>query len=119
MNTKSEDLPIAVETARAMVKAYANEGAKNTISYTKAVWFPVDQILSIAEKLKENNSDGLRIYFAQYTPDALESLPKAYDGRNTVLMVPTNNVDGEHKDDTDNIENRGKLCPDVCDGTEL
>ncbi|UKT63856.1 hypothetical protein [Pedobacter mucosus] len=119
MSLASKNIPIKKEIAQQMVAAYAKEAAKNPKSYTKAIWFPIDQILDIAERLKENKADGLRIYLAQYTSDLAKTSTDEYEGRNTVLLVPTNNINGEHVDDTDNIENRGNLCPDMCEGTEL
>ncbi len=119
MNSELKPLPISKEIAKQMVKAYAVEGLKSPKSYTKAVWFSVDQILAMAEKLKESKADGLRIYFAKYTEAASKESTEDYNGRNTVLLVPTNSVDGDHEDDTDQIENRGRLCPDMCGGTAL
>lgn len=119
--------PIDPKVAKAMVAAYAKEGATYDKSYTKAVWFPADQILEIAKSMIDGKYDGLRIYFAQYLDGALEGVPESYAGRNTVLLVPTtpglaNGGYGDpedHKDDLDNIENRGSACPDMCDGTSL
>ncbi len=76
--------------------------------------------------MTEGKYDGLRIYFAQYVDGALEGVPESYAGRNTVLLVPTvpglgygSNGEQDHKDDLDNIENRGSACPDMCEGTSL
>ena len=125
MNKKLNMEPIDPKVAKAMVVAYAKDGMTSTESYTKAVWFPAEQILEIAKSMSEGKYDGLRIYFAQYLEGAIEGVPKSYEGRNTLLLVPTTpdmgNVNGQeyHKDDLSNIENRGAACPDMCEGTSL
>lgn len=122
MSKKSNLEPIDKKVAQAMVNAYANEASKFPKSYTKAAWFPAEQILNIAKTISDGKHDGLRIYFAQYTTDSLEDLPEGYEGRNTLLLVPTlasESNDGKHKDDLYDIGNRGDLCPDMCNGTEL
>ncbi|WP_162799912.1 hypothetical protein [Pedobacter jeongneungensis] len=120
--------PIDPKVAKAMVAAYAKDGMTSEESYTKAVWFPADQILEIAKSMSEGKYDGLRIYFAQYLEGAIEGVPKSYEGRNTLLLVPTtpsvgygggSNGNEDHKDDLGNIENRGTACPDMCEGTSL
>ncbi|QNN42141.1 hypothetical protein [Pedobacter roseus] len=125
MSKKLNMEPIDPKVAKAMVVAYAKDGMTSTESYTKAVWFPAEQILAIAKSMSEGKYDGLRIYFAQYLEGAIEGVPKSYEGRNTLLLVPTTpcvgsgNDEEEHKDDLDNIENRGTACPDMCEGTSL
>ncbi|RDC57183.1 hypothetical protein DU508_08320 [Pedobacter chinensis] len=128
MNKEANFQPIDKEVAQEMVNAYAKEASKDPKSYTKAVWFPAEQILEIAKKLSDGKHDGLRIYFAQYTKDSLDGLPQEHEGRNTVLLVPTfaagqtnklGDLTEEHKDDTDDIENRGNVCPHRCEGVEL
>ena len=117
--------PIDPKVAKAMVVAYANEGMTSSECYTKAVWFPAEQILEIAKSMSEGKYDGLRIYFAQYLEGAIEDVPESYEGRNTLLLVPTipglGNGNGEidHDDDLDNIRNRGQGCPDQCNGADL
>ena len=125
MNKKLNMEPIDPKVAKAMVVAYAKDGMTSTESYTKAVWFPAEQILEIAKSMSEGKYDGLRIYFAQYLEGAIEGVPKSYEGRNTLLLVPTTagvgNGNGQenHKDDLGKIGNRGAACPDMCDGTSL
>jgi len=129
MEKVNKSQPIDKEIAQQMVNAYEEEAASlNSKSYTKAVWFPADQILAMAKKISEGKHDGLRIYFAKYLSESLEDLPEDHLGRNTVLLVPTyaageTNTRGEvtkaHEDDIDDIENRGELCPTMCDGVEL
>jgi len=129
MKTLNEFDPIDPTIAREMVEAYGVDASRaNAQSYTKAVWFPAAQILQMAEKIKEGNHDGLRIYFAKYLADGLSDIPEAHKGRNTVLLVPTfaagktnqlGATTAAHEDDLSDIENRGALCPSVCDGAEL
>ncbi|SER12080.1 Rossmann-fold NAD(P)-binding domain-containing protein [Pedobacter rhizosphaerae] len=123
INTENER-NVPEDVAKKMVDAYAKETFQYTPkSYSKAVWFPADQIIRMAEKLKEKGGDGLRIYFAQYVPGELEGVPTSYEGRNTVLLVPTypklEGTDGGQEDDIDDIENRGELCPENCNGVIL
>jgi len=128
MNKEANFQPIDKKVAQEMVNAYAKEASKDPKSYTKAVWFPAEQILEMAKKLSDGKHDGLRIYFAQYTKNSLDGSPQEYEGRNTVLLVPTfaagqtnklGDPTEEHEDDTDDIENRGNVCPHECGGVEL
>ncbi|NTE04758.1 hypothetical protein G6M26_10670 [Agrobacterium tumefaciens] len=129
MEKVNKSQPIDKDIAQKMVNAYSEEAARlNSKSYTKAVWFPAEQILAMAKKISEGKHDGLRIYFAKYLSESLEGLSEDHLGRNTVLLVPTyaageTNTRGEvtkaHEDDIDDIENRGELCPTMCDGVEL
>lgn len=125
MSKKLNMEPIDPKVAKAMVAAYAKDGMTSSECYTKAVWFPTEQILEIAKSMSEGKYDGLRIYFAQYLEGAIEDIPKSYEGKNTLLLVPTisgvgsgNEID-DHKDDLGNIGNRGQGCPDQCNGTDL
>lgn len=125
MKKDSNHLSVEKEIAQQMVDAYAKE-ASESASYSKAVWFPSEQIINLAKTLTDGKHDGLRIYFGQYTPDSLDGLPKDYLGRNTVLLVPTLSADATgygnaeaHEDDLTDIENKGTLCPDSCEGTGL
>lgn len=125
MNEEKSLTNVPVDIAKDMVGAYTRE-ASGLASYTKAVWFPAEQILRIAKSIEDGKHDGLRIYFGQYTANALDGVPKDYLGRNTVLLVPTlSGVTGgsgdeeEHQDDLGDIENKGESCPPVCQGTNL
>jgi len=128
MSKNSNFQPIDKKVAQDMVNAYAEQASKDPKSYTKAIWFPAAQILEMAKTIADGNHDGLRIYNAQYTANSIEGLPKEYEGRNTVLLVPTfaagysnplGELTEEHEDDLEDIENRGELCPNVCQGTGL
>ncbi|WP_162795907.1 hypothetical protein [Pedobacter nanyangensis] len=121
----SVPLPIAKEMAKTFRKNHVR-----TDKDTKSVWFPVEQITAIANALKEEKADGIRVYFGQYTEDLIKKLnqitsapeiPKDYANRNTVIFVSTREENGIKKTDyfTDmkhpmNPENRGELCPNDC-----
>lgn len=129
MEEVNKSQPINKEIALKMVNAYGEEATRlNSGSYTKAVWFPAEQILEMAKRINDGKHDGLRIYFAKYISESYDDLPAEHLGRNTVLLVPTfaaghttklGATTEEHQDDTDDIENRGSLCPSMCDGVEL
>ncbi|MCX2573409.1 hypothetical protein [Pedobacter sandarakinus] len=128
MSTTNSLQSVDKKIAQEMVNAYCKEASKDPNSFTKAVWFPAEQILALANIINDGKHNGLRIYFAQYTEATVDGLPKDDIGRNTVLLVPTfsegqTNALGltavESEDDTDNIENRGKKCPDMCEGVTL
>lgn len=125
MSKKLNMEPIDPKVAKAMVVAYAKDGMTSTESYTKAVWFPAEQILDIAKSMSEGKYDGLRIYFAQYLEGAIDGVPESYEGKNTLLLVPTipgmgnSNGEHDHDDDLGNIGNRGQGCPDQCNGADL
>ncbi|RZL45099.1 MULTISPECIES: hypothetical protein [Pedobacter] len=128
MEKDSNFQPIDKKVAQEMVNAYTREASKDPKSYTKAIWFSAAQILEMAKTIGDGKHDGLRIYNAQYTADSIDGLPKEYEGRNTVLLVPTfaagqtnqlGDPTEEHEDDLDDIGNRGELCPSICGGTGL
>ncbi len=122
MSQKLNSEPIDKKVAQAMVDAYAVEARKFPQSFTKAVWFPAEQILEIAKAMSEGKYDGLRLYFAQYTDVLPEGVKSGSTGRNTLLLVPTiacESNDDEHQDNLDDIGNRGQGCPDMCEGTGL
>ncbi|WP_343522952.1 hypothetical protein [Pedobacter sp.] len=122
MSQKLNSEPIDKKVAQAMVDAYAVEAKKFPQSFTKAVWFPAEQILEIAKLMSEGKYDGLRIYFAQYTDVLPEGVKSGYEGKNTLLLVPTTpGISNEdyHEDNLEDIGNRGQGCPDECNGTEL
>jgi len=122
MSKKLNSEPIDKKVAQAMVDAYAVEARKFPKSFTKAVWFPAEQILEIAKSMSEGKYDGLRLYFAQYTDVLPEGVKSGSTGRNTLLLVPTTpgeSNDDAHEDDLEDIGNRGQGCPDMCEGTGL
>ncbi|MFD2284756.1 hypothetical protein GJU39_12570 [Pedobacter petrophilus] len=129
MGELDKSTPIDKVIAQEMVSAYGVDAKSiNDQAYTKAVWFPADQILEIAQKINDGKHDGLRIYFAKYITASEDEIPVSHRGRNTVLLVPTFGANQTnrlgaltelHEDDTEDIQNRGTLCPTMCDGVEL
>lgn len=125
MNEDKGTGSIPVEVAKQMVDAYTQYNKEHpSDAYTKAVWFPLEQVERIYTTLKEQNADGLRIYFGQYTKESASGMPDDYIGRNTVIFVPTTKAKGYggdiHQDDLSvDPENKGELCPNQCDGTAL
>ncbi|WP_231458927.1 MULTISPECIES: hypothetical protein [unclassified Pedobacter] len=134
---------VPVDIAKKMTAAFRESQKADKGTYTEAAWLPAEQIKKIAEKLAEFEGDGVRIYFARYTQDIIDSInklsygdkiPDKYCNMNTILLVVTKVVDGKPKTDyfldktieqkpicdeadpnpTD-PENRGVLCPTECD----
>ena len=130
---KTEKVPVNLATAMVAVFDESLEQGESN-SFTKAIWFPADQILEIAKLLEAGKHDGLRIYFARYLSDQKTHCHAGHQGKNTVLLVPTMpsaqtpltvekmatmQTNGGHVDDTDEITNGGMMCPDMCDGIKL
>ena len=130
---KTEKVPVNLATAMVAVFDESLEQGESN-SFTKAIWFPADQILEIARLLEAGKHDGLRIYFARYLSDQKTHCHAGNQGKNTVLLVPTMpseptpltvtkmatmQTGGGHVDDTDEITNGGTACPDMCDGIKL
>lgn len=123
--------PIPFKMAKEMAQAFR----KNQKLGTKAVWFPAQQIIDMAEALKREDADGLRIYFARYTKDIIENYNQnaGEDSRidikdadkNTIIFVSTRKENGKPRTDyfedlyPFEPENRGELCPDNCPDSEL
>ncbi|MFC0513786.1 hypothetical protein ACFFGT_06230 [Mucilaginibacter angelicae] len=124
---------ISEADAQKMVAAYGAD-AKGV---SKSVWFGLDQIdqlttLLKAESLIGAGTDGLRVYFAQYTQDTLNGMDPSNEGKNTVVFVSTRKAVDEnnkefHEDYFEGLqlpihaipENRGELCQPQCAGTKL
>lgn len=130
---KTERVPATLATAMVAVFDESPE-QRESKSFTKAVWFPAEQILEIAKLLEDGKHDGLRIYFARYLSDQETHCVTGNQGKNTVLLVPTKPSEptkltvkkmatmqrrGGHVDDTDEITNGGQMCPTMCDGVKL
>lgn len=114
----------------AMVQTYHDHAAKQPgfdyHQHVRCVWFPVDQILTLAEKLRtEPGADGLRVYFGRYPTDVSEfenPLPKP--DTNSVILVSTRVNDKgvprcDYFSDMPMVpENRGEQCQPHCGGTD-
>lgn len=115
---KTERIPVALATE--MVKAFEESSKQQERkSSTKAVWFPAEQILEIAKLLETGTHDGLRIYFARYLTDQQTQPTNGLEGINTLLLVPTIEMENGNQDDTDEITNGGNVCPGICIGIKL
>ncbi|WP_421945230.1 hypothetical protein [Pedobacter sp.] len=134
---------IPVSIAKKMTAAFRESQKADAGTFTEAAWFPAEQIKKLAEKVAKFEGDGVRIYFARYTQEIIDSInkleygdkiPDKYIDMNTVLLVVTKVVDGKPKtdyfidndveqepicDDEDpnptDPENRANLCPTECD----
>lgn len=120
---------ISREDAAAMVEAY------NPMGNTKCVWFSIEEISAITEKMRSPAAisagvDGLRIYFAQYTAGTAPLNKQEYIGRNTLILVSTIADGDDHQDylpanrgteedDGSVLANHGQLCPEQCRGAIL
>ncbi len=105
---------------------------------TRCIWFSADRILALAQKIKDEDGDGIRFYLASYDTVYAPKFngrkpPRDYWGYNTLVMVSTkdsvNKVDEHfHRDYYTNgkvtpskpatgfilgsvPENRGEICP--------
>jgi len=133
---------IPVSIAKKMTAAFRESQKADKGTFTEAAWFPAEQIKRIAEKVAKFEADGVRIYFARYTQEIIDSInkleygnkiPDKYCDMDTVLLVVTKVIDGKPKTDyfidksveqepvcdgdpnpTD-PENRADICPTVCD----
>ncbi len=134
---------VPVDIAKKMTAAFRESQKSDAGNYTKAAWLPAAQIQKLVEKIAKFEGDGVRIYFGRYTKEIIDSInkleygdkiPDKYCDMNTILLVVTKEVDGKPKtdyfidkdieldpicDDGDpnptDPENRGDLCPEVCD----
>ncbi|MGY3052915.1 hypothetical protein ACVWYG_001111 [Pedobacter sp. UYEF25] len=131
--SKIEKVPVTLATAMVAVFDESPE-QRESKSFTKAIWFPAEQILEIAKLLEDGKHDGLRIYFARYLSDQKTHCLAGNEGKNTVLLVPTMpseptsltvrkmatmQTTGTHVDDPNEISNGGHRCPDMCEGVKL
>ena len=135
MSIKREIERVPLPLATAMVAVFDESSEqRESKSFTKAVWFPAQQILEIAKLLEAGKHDGLRIYFARYLTDQKTHCRAENQGKNTLLLVPTIPIEskkltaakmastettGGHEDDPDQITNGGQRCPDMCEGVGL
>lgn len=106
---------------------------------TRAVWFGIDRLKALVEKIEAEGGDGIRFYYAAYDSvyngktDSHTPI-KPYWNHNTLIMVSTKDSSGIHKDYytdfklngkfkgfiiTARPENKGEMCPPPvdCNGT--
>lgn len=77
-----------------LVKKYKKSGEKNN---TKSVWFSLSEMEEVIKLIRELNDagsgkvgDGVRLYFGRYT----EKSTASKKNRNTIVFVPTYNLNG-------------------------
>ncbi len=132
-HTSTKFSTISREDAAAMVQAYDPRGN------TKCVWFSIEVLSAMMEKLRSPASvsagvDGLRIYYAQYTAGTVPFNRQEDIGRNTLILVSTIADGDSHQDYFPTVEtrqgdepgddggiliNHGELCPEKCNGSSL
>lgn len=140
-NVSNHSIP--VDTARAWVKNYerwlqANNAERvrqvqadgNTVEIpnSRSVWFSIEQLEKLVNRIKAEEGDGIRFYFASYgnmksAIDSCTQKPYNYSHLTTLLMVPTKRNDCIHQDyyngtnsvTTMDIENKGEICPPPAD----
>lgn len=143
-NVSNHSVP--VDTARAWVKNYerwlqANnaervrqvlpDGKTAEIPNSRSVWFSIEQLEKLVNRIKAEDGDGIRFYFARYGDnmrsgvDSCTQKPYNYSNITTLLMVPTKRKDCMHQDyyngtsgvTSMDIENKGEMCPPPADCT--
>lgn len=104
----SIDNTIPLDIAKKMTAAFRESQNTDKGTYTEAAWFPTNQITQLAEKVKKFDGDGVRVYFARYTQEIIESInkldygdkiPDSYVDMNTILFVVTKVINGVPKTD--------------------
>ena len=104
----------------------------DTLPDTRCIWFSIDRLKALVDQIKREKGDGIRFYLSTYDKAYVgekhpHDPPKVYWGYNTLIMVSTQYLDGNHVDyygtspkkDNKRLgfivmadpENRGELCP--------
>jgi len=91
---------------------------------TRCVWFGIDQLDSLVQKVKSEKGDGIRFYLAVYDRDSAFHNNNLFRDHITLVMVSTaRDARGKHVDYYNEIangkgaiitatpENQGELCP--------
>jgi hypothetical protein len=116
---------IDVKTAKEYVKnfeshIYHKEHPLPGFIDTRCVWFSAKRLEALLEKIRKEDGDGVRFYFAAYPDD---STHQPYGDHSTLVMVSTLAFEGKHVDYyseiangkgtilTANPENQGEMCP--------
>ncbi|MFB2121126.1 hypothetical protein [Parapedobacter sp. 2B3] len=142
-----DSVTVPYEEARRMVANYASHAGyvtrgQDSLPNSRAIWFSVELIKSLAAQVEAEGGDGIRFYFAAYDDDYSQVRdgsyvpPKRYWGYNTLLMVSTRDsvANGQHyhrdyfseggvvakSEKAGFIINRGNVCcPDCWDDPSL
>jgi hypothetical protein len=94
-------------------KPAKNKEGKEITEQTKSIWFDRRTIERLL-KMTDENTGGLKLYFAEYGSDYLADSGHDYTGQLTVVLAASNDNEDPTKDEQ--IENGGTLCPPTCKG---
>lgn len=94
-----------------------------------SVWYSVEELEAFLAKAKDHGADGIRMYFGAYGMD--HAPQPLYAGRQTIVMVATQQKETENGDVTKDIYintekganilayNVGRLCPPFCQNDDF
>jgi len=93
-------------------------------THVKAVWFSIDDIQRMCQRLEKEGADGLRVYYGRYPNDVSNFVePKPHPNTNSIIFVSTRKTEEgvEHSDYFVELhpitpENRGEQCQPHCGG---
>jgi hypothetical protein len=129
---------LSYKVAKKYVQNYAAHAGfvkrltKDSLPDTRCIWFSAERLRALADRVEQEKGDGVRFYLSTYDKEYIDKKQphqpeKAYWGYNTLIMVSTQYINGNHVDYyTDSInatprghgfivmtvpENRGELCP--------
>ena len=126
---------IDVETAKRLIKNFDPRTFKKPdVGFfdTRCVWFSIEQLGGLIEKIKSENGDGVRFYLAAYDENSTPyNFKPDYRDHSTLIMVSTKDsvifINDPQKRDTLHVdyfynhgkgviltttpENQGELCP--------
>ena len=106
--------------------------ATDTLPDTRCIWFSAQRLRALADQIEKEHGDGIRFYLSTYDKEYIGNKQphqpeRAYWGYNTLIMVSTQYINGNHVDYYTNSvtsnprghgfivmtvpENRGELCP--------
>lgn len=104
-------------------RAYTQQHPKFTKNTSaRCVWFDIDRLKAMVTRMEASGADGLRVYFGRYPAEGFTG--KFTPNINTVVFVPTKEINGVAKsdyfkdDEGDTAENRGELCEPNCGGSD-
>ena len=114
------------------VSTDAKQLTVDSLPDTRCIWFSIDRLKALVDQIKKEKGDGIRFYLSTYDKAYIREKhphdpPKEYWGYNTLIMVSTQYLNGNHVDyygtspqQANNRlgfiimadpENRGELCP--------
>jgi hypothetical protein len=129
---------LSYKVAKKYVQNYAPHAGvvkrltKDSLPDTRCIWFSAERLRALADQIEQEKGDGVRFYLSTYDKEYIGNKQphqpeKAYWGYNTLIMVSTQYINGNHVDYYTNSinanplghgfivmavpENRGELCP--------